>query len=85
MQKTIDSKKSCHFYFIATVIHFLIFFRFHVSNSSNPQTYNHALSDARCVFDMAVSNPLHLVFISLPMDLAVVFGRNAAFPSFLLK
>nr|AAH81043.1 MGC81763 protein [synthetic construct] len=27
--------------------------KFHVSNSSNQQTYNHALSDARCVFDMA--------------------------------
>lgn len=35
---------------------FLIFNRFYVSSSnSNIETYLHALADARCVFDMAVS------------------------------
>lgn len=36
-------------------------FRFHVSGSCKDlQTYIHAISDARCVFDMAVSRSIHM-------------------------
>lgn len=50
-----------------------------MSNScKEPQVYKHAISDARCVFDMAVSE-LHLLFILIHMVKLLRYWQDTMF------